>query len=261
MAITTSFVAGQTYYAIYYKTLTNYYYNNNSYTNRNLYRNEYLANSNDTNYSSVIATNNAIKVNYTTAGGPGGSEWFGLSNDQDTTPEYSTVAQAATSCDTTLYTVYKFNVNYSAGANVSSVGSSTGSCNITTSSTSCNVTLPSITPNSGYTSAGWSTTSGATTGTEAGQNYSLNSNNISDNTQSILEDNKEIALTTLEYDLVLFLIENKNKSFSREEILKNVWGTDYFGNDRVVDDLIRRVRNKLPKLNINTLYGFGYRLS
>ena len=178
MAITTSFVAGQTYYAIYYKTLTNYYYNNNSYTNRNLYRNEYLANSNDTNYSSVIATNNAIKVNYTTAGGPGGSEWFGLSNAQDTTPEYSTVAQAATSCDTTLYTVYKFNVNYSAGANVSSVGSSTGSCNITTSSTSCNVTLPSITPNSGYTSAGWSTTSGATTGTEAGQNYSLNSNNI-----------------------------------------------------------------------------------
>lgn len=77
----------------------------------------------------------------------------------------------------------------------------------------------------------------------------------------ILEDNKEIQLTTLEYDLVLFFIDNKNKSFSREEILKNVWGTDYFGNDRVVDDLIRRVRKKLPKLNINTLYGFGYRLS
>lgn len=77
----------------------------------------------------------------------------------------------------------------------------------------------------------------------------------------ILEDNKEIQLTTLEYDLVIFFINNKNKSFGREEILKNVWGTDYFGNDRVVDDLIRRVRKKLPKLNINTLYGFGYRLS
>lgn len=77
----------------------------------------------------------------------------------------------------------------------------------------------------------------------------------------ILEDNKEIPLTTLEYDLVMFFIENKNKSFGREEILKNVWGTDYFGNDRVVDDLIRRVRKKLPKLKINTLYGFGYRLS
>ena len=53
----------------------------------------------------------------------------------------------------------------------------------------------------------------------------------------------------------------ERKWFGREEILKNVWGTDYFGNDRVVDDLIRRVRKKLPKLNINTLYGFGYRLS
>ena len=77
----------------------------------------------------------------------------------------------------------------------------------------------------------------------------------------ILENNQEIPLTTLEYDLVLFFINNKNKSFGREEILKNVWETDYFGNDRVVDDLIRRVRKKLPKLNINTLYGFGYRLS
>lgn len=77
----------------------------------------------------------------------------------------------------------------------------------------------------------------------------------------ILENNQEIPLTTLEYDLVLFFINNKNKSFGREEILKNVWGTDYFGNDRVVDDLIRRVRKKLPKLSINTLYGFGYRLS
>ncbi len=77
----------------------------------------------------------------------------------------------------------------------------------------------------------------------------------------IIENDKEIVLTTLECDLVLFLIENKNKSFSREEILKNVWGTDYFGNDRVVDDLIRRVRKKLPKLKINTLYGYGYRLS
>jgi len=84
---------------------------------------------------------------------------------------------------------------------------------------------------------------------------------IDEERRIILEDNKEIVLTTLEYDLVLFFIKNKSKSFSREEILKNVWGTDYFGNDRVVDDLIRRVRKKLPKLNINTLYGFGYRLS
>ena len=77
----------------------------------------------------------------------------------------------------------------------------------------------------------------------------------------VLENTKEINLTTLEFDLLLMFLNNKNKSFSREEILKNIWGNDYFGSDRVVDDLVRRLRKKLPKLNINTIYGFGYRLT
>lgn len=79
--------------------------------------------------------------------------------------------------------------------------------------------------------------------------------------RTVLENNTEINLTTLEFDLLLLLINNKNKSFSREDILSKVWGTDYFGNDRVVDDLVRRLRKKMPKLKINTLYGFGYRLT
>ncbi len=77
----------------------------------------------------------------------------------------------------------------------------------------------------------------------------------------VYENNKEIKLTTLEYDLLLLLLNNKNKSFSRDEILNDVWGDDYFGSDRVVDDLIRRLRRKMKKLNINTVYGYGYRLS
>lgn len=72
---------------------------------------------------------------------------------------------------------------------------------------------------------------------------------------------KEINLTTLEFDLLVMFLNNKNKSFSREEVLKNVWGNDYFGSDRVVDDLVRRVCKKLPHLNINTIYGYGYRLT
>ena len=72
---------------------------------------------------------------------------------------------------------------------------------------------------------------------------------------------KEINLTTLEFDLLLLFIKNTDKSFSREEILNEVWGNDYFGSDRVVDDLVRRLRKKMPKLNINTIYGYGYRLS
>lgn len=79
--------------------------------------------------------------------------------------------------------------------------------------------------------------------------------------RTVFENEKEINLTTLEFDLLLLFINNRSKSFSRDDILSKVWGTDYFGSDRVVDDLVRRLRKKMPKLKINTLYGFGYRLS
>ncbi len=75
------------------------------------------------------------------------------------------------------------------------------------------------------------------------------------------KEDKEIKLTTLEFDLLLLFLRNIDKSFSREEILNSVWGNDYFGSDRVVDDLVRRLRKKMPKLNLNTIYGYGYRLS
>ena len=77
----------------------------------------------------------------------------------------------------------------------------------------------------------------------------------------VIENNREINLTSLEFDLLLMFIKNINKSFSREEIIKNVWGDDYFGSDRVVDDLVRRVRKKMPKIKLKTIYGFGYRLT
>jgi len=99
--------------------------------------------------------------------------------------------------------------------------------------------------------------------------------NIKENTANVLEFNdyvidfdkrivtengENINLTSKEYDLLLFLLENKTKAFSRDQILDNVWGSDYFGSDRVVDDLMRRLRQKMPKLNVETIYGYGYRL-
>lgn len=77
----------------------------------------------------------------------------------------------------------------------------------------------------------------------------------------VLHNNKEINLTTLEFDLLCVFLTNKGKSYSRDDILNIIWGENYFGSDRVVDDLIRRLRKKMPKLNINTIYGFGYRLT
>ena len=77
----------------------------------------------------------------------------------------------------------------------------------------------------------------------------------------VTHDGKEVNLTTLEFDLLYMFLNNKGKSYSRDDILNIIWGENYFGSDRVVDDLIRRLRKKMPKLHINTIYGFGYRLT
>ena len=77
----------------------------------------------------------------------------------------------------------------------------------------------------------------------------------------VFEDGKEVKLTTLEFDLLILFLKNRDKSFTRDEILDAIWGSDYFGSDRVVDDLVRRLRKKLPKLNLNSIYRYGYRLS
>jgi len=83
---------------------------------------------------------------------------------------------------------------------------------------------------------------------------------IDEEKRVVKEKDKDIILTTLEFDFVLLFLKNEQKSFSREEILNSVWGDDYFGSDRVVDDLVRRVRKKMPKLKISAIYGYGYRL-
>ena len=75
-----------------------------------------------------------------------------------------------------------------------------------------------------------------------------------------VQGDEDLNLTTLEFDLLYMFVTNKEKSFSRDDILNNIWGENYFGTDRVVDDLIRRLRKKMPLLDINTIYGYGYRL-
>ena len=88
------------------------------------------------------------------------------------------------------------------------------------------------------------------------ETYSINKEK-----RTVTEDKEDIKLTSLEFELLMLFVDNINKSFSRDEILDKVWGDEYFGSDRVVDDLIRRLRAKMPKLNINTIYGYGYRLT
>ena len=75
----------------------------------------------------------------------------------------------------------------------------------------------------------------------------------------VYEGDQPIDLTTKEFDLLMLFI--RGNAILREQILEQVWDDNYYGSDRVVDDTLRRLRKKLPDINIQTLYGFGYRLS
>lgn len=78
--------------------------------------------------------------------------------------------------------------------------------------------------------------------------------------RTIFHGEEEIKLTNNEFELLCYFILNKNIVVNRVQILSDVWGYDYFGSDRVVDDTIRRLRKKMSKLNLETLYGVGYKL-
>ena len=78
--------------------------------------------------------------------------------------------------------------------------------------------------------------------------------------RKVFDHGQEIDLTTKEFDLLMLFIKNKGMAFNRDKILTSVWEENYFGSDRVVDDTLRRLRKKLPNLNIHTIYGYGYRL-
>lgn len=89
---------------------------------------------------------------------------------------------------------------------------------------------------------------------------SIDGYELDEEQRKIYADNVEIELTTKEFDLLMMFIKNKGIAFTRDKILENVWDENYFGSDRVVDDTLRRLRKKLPNLNIHTIYGYGYRL-
>jgi len=76
----------------------------------------------------------------------------------------------------------------------------------------------------------------------------------------IFYDGEEYDVTTKEFNMLRLFAENVNRAFSREELLLEIWGNDYFGSDRAVDDLVKRIRKKLPDVALETVWGYGYRL-
>lgn len=88
---------------------------------------------------------------------------------------------------------------------------------------------------------------------------------IDNDAHRILADNKEVSLTPKEYELLYFLAKSPDKVFDREQLLKEVWHYEFFGDLRTVDTHVKRLREKLNRISENaakmivTVWGVGYK--
>ena len=79
--------------------------------------------------------------------------------------------------------------------------------------------------------------------------------------RTVTVDGKKVELTPKEYDLLFYLVENKNIALSRDKLLSDIWGYDFFGDERTIDTHIKNLRNNLGPYRdfIVTLRGVGYK--
>jgi DNA-binding response OmpR family regulator len=84
------------------------------------------------------------------------------------------------------------------------------------------------------------------------------------NERKVLKNGNALEFTPKEYDLLVFLLENRGTVFTREKLLDAVWGYDYIGDSRTVDIHIVRLRKKLDDPDstsiIDTVFGVGYKM-
>lgn len=91
--------------------------------------------------------------------------------------------------------------------------------------------------------------------------YQLNGLKIDDKAHEVSIDDNSVYLTPKEYDLLKYFIANKNIALSREQLLTNVWGYDFYGDDRTVDTHVKTLRKNLGNYGeyIKTVRGIGYK--
>lgn len=79
--------------------------------------------------------------------------------------------------------------------------------------------------------------------------------------RNVFVDKEKVDMTPKEYDLLFYMVKNKNIALSREKLLNEIWGYDFFGDDRTVDTHIKMLRNSLGAYRdyIVTLRGLGYK--
>ena len=79
--------------------------------------------------------------------------------------------------------------------------------------------------------------------------------------RTVTIDGEKVNLTPKEYDLLFYMIQNRNIALSRDKLLSDIWGYDFFGDDRTIDTHVKNQRNNLGKYRkfIVTLRGIGYK--
>ena len=91
----------------------------------------------------------------------------------------------------------------------------------------------------------------------------LKSQGLEVNTESrtVTVDGEKLDLTLKEYEILVYLMQNKNIALSRERMLQDIWGYDFFGDDRTIDTHIKNLRGNLGPYRdkISTVRGIGYR--
>ncbi len=99
---------------------------------------------------------------------------------------------------------------------------------------------------------------------KASQIFSYDNLKINMNDYIVTIDNKNVSLTKKEIEILWTLVSNRNKVFTRDNLLNSLWGYDYFGDNRTVDSHIKRLRSKLDEFEhenweIKTIWGVGYK--
>jgi DNA-binding response OmpR family regulator len=84
---------------------------------------------------------------------------------------------------------------------------------------------------------------------------------IDNEARTVTVDDKNVEMSFREYELLKYLMENKNIALSRDKILNTVWNYDYYGDSRTIDSHIKKIRHKLGKKgkHIQTIRGIGYK--
>src|SRR5690554_994556 len=98
-------------------------------------------------------------------------------------------------------------------------------------------------------------------GRESRDQVEFNGLRVDRDGRNVYVDDRKVDMTPKEYELLVYMIQNKNRALSREQLLRDIWGYDFYGDDRTIDTHIKMLRSSLGPYRdyIVTMRGLGYK--